>query len=255
MLNVVVLEGYPDKRAYLRKLFDNEKDFNLLLCTDNGRDGLAAIKKHKPELIVTGMFLSHIDGLGVIEEVRAKRWPCKIILILDHLVNSTIKMAVEAGVNYVVAGAIDDDVLIRHIHSVLDENVHRIEIKEAKLKKVRGIVKHILDASGFKASLKGYHYLIDAVVLCYDDDELMSSKTKILYPAIAKRNNVPSLNVERSIRNAINIAWDKCNGGAFYEIIDCQLKTNKKPSVSEIIAHMLGYVKTLNIEIDPARDL
>lgn len=97
---------------------------------------------------------------------------------------------------------------------------------------------------GVPAHLKGYHYLREAIHLCARDMELVCSVTKLLYPEIAKRYNTTDQKVERAVRNAIEVSWDRGNAQLFESIFGYSRETGKtRPTNSEYIACLADKVR------------
>ena len=98
-------------------------------------------------------------------------------------------------------------------------------------------ITKMLHELGIPAHIKGYQYLRDAIAMSVEDQEMMSSVTKILYPAIAKRNQTTASRVERAIRHAIEVAWGRVKMETIDEVFGYTISTGKcKPTNSEFIA-------------------
>ncbi|MBR1771957.1 MAG: sporulation initiation factor Spo0A C-terminal domain-containing protein [Lachnospiraceae bacterium] len=107
----------------------------------------------------------------------------------------------------------------------------------------RYITNIMLDI-GVPAHLKGYHYLRDAILLSGRDMEVVSSITKLLYPIIAKRFKTTDQKVERAIRNAIEVSWDRGNADTFEEMFGYSARSGKmRPTNSEYIARIADKVR------------
>lgn len=107
----------------------------------------------------------------------------------------------------------------------------------------RYITNIMLDI-GVPAHLKGYHYLRDAILLSGRDMEVVSSITKLLYPCIARRFKTTDQKVERAIRNAIEVSWDRGNADTFEEMFGYSAKSGKlRPTNSEYIARIADKVR------------
>lgn len=97
---------------------------------------------------------------------------------------------------------------------------------------------------GVPAHLKGYHYLREAIAIAKDDMEAVSSVTKLLYPVIAKKFRTTDQKVERAIRNAIEVSWDRGNPDTFEELFGYSIMTGKgRPTNSEYIARIADKIR------------
>ena len=99
------------------------------------------------------------------------------------------------------------------------------------------VVTDMIHRIGVPAHIKGYHYLREAIMLCVDDKEMLESVTKLLYPAVAKKFATTPSRVERAIRHAIEIAWDRGDVDVLNSFFGYTVNTGKgKPTNSEFIA-------------------
>ena len=111
------------------------------------------------------------------------------------------------------------------------------------VKREQYVTESMLDL-GIPAHLRGYRYLREAVLMSMDDMELVGSVTKLLYPEVAKRFRVTDQKVERGIRNAIEVSWERGNKDAFREIFGYSSQEGKgRPTNSEYIARLADKVR------------
>ena len=98
-------------------------------------------------------------------------------------------------------------------------------------------VTEILHQIGVPAHIKGYQYLREAIILSINDTEMMNSVTKVLYPTVAKRFSTTSSRVERAIRHAIEVAWDRGDVDVLSSYFGYTIQNSRgKPTNSEFIA-------------------
>ena len=110
--------------------------------------------------------------------------------------------------------------------------------------KLEQYITRIMLDIGVPAHLKGYHYLRDAIMLSGKDMEAVSSVTKLLYPAVAKRFKTTDQKVERAIRNAIEVSWERGNENTFEDLFGYSNTTGKtRPTNSEYIARIADKVR------------
>ncbi len=116
-----------------------------------------------------------------------------------------------------------------------------IAIKDCELEKY--ITEIMLDI-GVPAHLKGYHYLRDAILISGKNMEVVSSITKLLYPTIARRFKTTDQKVERAIRNAIEVSWNRGNVETFEKMFGYSISSGKtRPTNSEYIARIADKVR------------
>ena len=114
-------------------------------------------------------------------------------------------------------------------------------VKDCELE--RYITDIMLDV-GVPAHLKGYHYLRDAILLSGRDMEVESSVTKLLYPTVAKRFKTTNQKVERAIRNAIEVSWERGNTETFEKMFGYSAQEGRtRPTNSEYIARIADMIR------------
>ena len=97
---------------------------------------------------------------------------------------------------------------------------------------------------GIPAHLRGYQYLRSAVEMCVEDMELVGSVTKLLYPDLAKRYKTTDQKIERAIRNAIEVSWERGNSALFEQLFGyCNSNEYSRPTNSEYIATVADYIR------------
>ena len=110
--------------------------------------------------------------------------------------------------------------------------------------KVEQVISGLMLELGIPAHLKGYQYLRTAIIMCVEDMELIGSVTKLLYPDLAKRYMTTDQKIERAIRNAIEVSWERGNGELFMELFGYGSTTgHARPTNSEYIASVADYVR------------
>ncbi len=122
-------------------------------------------------------------------------------------------------------------------------------VKNPKL--AERLLRELLVECGFNPYLTGYEYLIDAVLACYNEPELLRGKTKVLYPMLAKKYDINISNIDRNIRTLINSAWRTKKSDSFYLRTDCHfIENNQQPTCSDIINILENYVRLMVLNYD-----
>lgn len=233
------MEGIEEELIILKKIFQNQKEFKIVGCENDGRRGLELINKLEPDLIITDSFVDTVDGIGVITALRHRSRSCKIILRLTYNISAAITMATNAGVDYIVPKNIDTMVFLKHCIHIFDTE----QIFRRCNDTIKYIIKNVLDQTGLSPTHIGYGYLMEAIIICYENPSCLLSKNSVLYPMIAKHHNVRDETIERAIRTAIAYAWKKYNGNHFYKRVKCEgAHDNKKPNCSEFIYAVYSYL-------------
>lgn len=214
-------------------------DVEVLKYVLNGKDAYHEILNLKPDVVITGIVMANIDGLGVIKKIKEANMDKTPSFIVITAVNNDMLMqkAMDLGAKYYLLRPLDYSVLI----DIVRENA--VEKRKMHTKGKMGEyntelrITETIQRVGIPAHIKGYHYIRTAITMMTEDMELAHSVTKILYPAVAKKFDTTPQRVERAIRHAIEVAWNRGDPAVLNEMfgytIDCE---RGKPTNSEFIA-------------------
>jgi len=206
-----------------------------------GRDGsklLEKIKKEKPGIVVMEMIMPGLDAIGVIHAVAKDTSIDKPIYIVTASCTtpSMERDIVSAGVAYFVMSPYDKNEMVDRILSLYSKRGRHFD-SEPVNPGLRVQVTEILHQIGVPAHIKGYHYLRDSIIMAIENPEIINAVTKQLYPSVAKQYNTTSSRVERAIRHAIEVAWDRGDVDVLNSYFGYTIhNTRGKPTNSEFIA-------------------
>lgn len=221
----------------------NSYGMEAVLCAKDGRVLIDYAERCKPDIILSDMFLPNIDALGVMSRVFASPSITKpLYFVMSGFASSRLEAeALSAGAAYFFIKPFDFSILAeRMLHMtgrqkrtdvIINDNA---PVTDADLELM---ITEIIHQIGVPAHIKGYHYLRDAILLSVKDGELINSVTKILYPTVAKKHATTSSRVERAIRHAIEVAWDRGDIDVLNSYFGYTVHTGRgKPTNSEFIA-------------------
>ena len=209
----------------------------------SGEDGEAGIKKimnSKPDMVITGMFLKGADGASVIQAVK-KTWPNAKIVAMGIANDALIEKAIVIGADYYLVKPFDNAVAMERICELLKEE-NKTEIREYASKKRKPVtidekISEIFISIGIPPHIKGYGYLREGIKLTVERPYIINSVTKELYPTISKKFATTPSKVERAIRHAIEVAWNRGRIDAINAIFGTRVYLGtEKPTNSEFIA-------------------
>lgn len=212
--------------------------------SQNAIEALEFFKNRKCDLLIIDLLLADIDGIGVLEKINEiNKNAYKKVICLTTFTNSLIGQSLEKlNVSYCLKIPFNIDYFASIVEKVLNshfENKEQYHNENEKLQKVRieNEITEILHEVGIPAHIKGYMYLRSAIMTTYYNIEILGQVTKVLYPDIARQYNTTSSRVERAIRHAIEVAWNRGNTEAIDEIFGYTVSASKsKPTNSEFIA-------------------
>ena len=220
---------------------DLQKEVNAeVFYFNNSETALDEILKHRPDVVITDLLLSKIDGFEFIEKINAYyKNQVSIIVCSGISQDKFVAKAMDLGVFYYMLKPINIVSLAKRVEEALSEvKVMRVVTNpQNAVKALDEKISYIFMTVGIPAHIKGYKFLREAIKLSIQDPNIINSITKKLYPSIAERFETTSSKVERAIRHAIEVAW---NRGKIENINDLfgvtVYSSNEKPTNGEFIA-------------------
>ena len=185
---------------------DNDKDFTAALESAFGRNPMLELAEQlQPDLMMLDLVLPEVDGLTIVQRLRESG--IGMVVLSAFSSDNSNAVCAQMNVRYVMRKPIEIDVLMERLQqSRQAASMPAAEDSELALEiKVTEVIHQI----GVPAHIKGYQYLRDAIMMAVHDMEAVGAITKILYPSIAKKYHTTSSRVERAIRHAIEVAWDR----------------------------------------------
>ncbi len=219
------------------------KETELIGTVKNGRDALESIVRKKPDIIILDMLLQIIDGLGVLEEItKMPDYKPKIICVSPENNDFMVKNSFAMGASYFMKLPMDISVLIRRI-KMLNSSSHTNNITQFFGNTASGVmtldeeITAIFLQIGIPAHIKGYQYLREAVKMSINDTSMVNQITKKLYPGIGNIFGITPSKVERAIRHAIDVAWNRGRIQDMNDVFGINIfQPNDRPTNGEFIA-------------------
>ncbi len=237
-----------DENPAARQALCNElkkAGYNNIEEASNGEDALIKIGRFHPDVAIIDIWLSKLDGIGVIRNCKSLHFGDDLppaFIIVSMVSNQSIFMeATNAGADLCLLKPYNMESLCRHIESLSKSRYVNFEepIKESEENSpdIETQVTRIIHQIGVPAHIKGYQYLRTAILLTIRDSDMINSVTKVLYPSVAKRYQTTTSRVERAIRHAIEVAWDRGDVDTLNSYFGYTIQnTRGKPTNSEFIA-------------------
>jgi two-component system response regulator (stage 0 sporulation protein A) len=231
----------------MQDYFNGQNDMEVIGIAHDGNECIRLLGEFNPDILLLDIIMPHLDGLGVLQKIKGLNQAEKpnIIMLTAFGQEEVMRKAVEYGTSYFVLKPFDFENLtekIREVHGSNHYTTHAsFEVKQPpqidKGENIESSITNVMHDIGVPAHIKGYLYLREAITMVYNDIELLGSITKILYPDIAKKYNTTASRVERAIRHAIEVAWNRGNIDSITELFGYTVNVSKaKPTNSEFIA-------------------
>ncbi len=218
-----------------------EQGFANVYEAQNGEEALSMILGAEPEIVIIDVLLSKLDGIGVIRQARETLGEDAPTFIATSMVgnHNMLLEASSAGAAMCMMKPINAASLARHIDNLLPATLSfsNSSFEESGANDIEAQVTKIIHQIGVPAHIKGYQYLRTAIILTVNDSDIINSVTKILYPTVAKKYQTTTSRVERAIRHAIEVAWDRGDVDVLNSYFGYTVQNNRgKPTNSEFIA-------------------
>ena len=207
----------------------------------NGEEALIKINRSHPDIVITDVWLSKLDGIGLIRNAKSINYGTEqapLFIVASMVSNQNVFVdAARAGASICLLKPFDFTSLSQHIDTLYRERIEGASSPQAVKDDIETQVTKVIHQIGVPAHIKGYQYLRTAILMTISDNEIINSVTKILYPSIAKKYSTTTSRVERAIRHAIEVAWDRGDVDTLNSYFGYTIQNNRgKPTNSEFIA-------------------
>lgn len=216
-----------------------EKGLKVTLCPKDGKVLLENIISVKPDAVLADVFMPGIDIIGIMQNVKNSQAHMPMFFVMAGCDNPSLeKEAIKAGASYFFIKPFEPELLADRIVQLSSwkviEGKKSEEVSDTKLEIM---VTEIIHEIGVPAHIKGYHYLREAIIMVVKDNEVINAVTKLLYPTVAKMHKTTASRVERAIRHAIEVAWDRGDIEVLNSYFGYTIQNQRgKPTNSEFIA-------------------
>lgn len=250
---VFIADPNEDFRSLLCAALRSEPGIEVIGAEEDGFKTLQALAELKPDVLITDVVLSKLGGLSLLRRFTEGGGKLPEVIVLSAFATEkTISEAAALGVRYFMLKPCDVGDLIEKIMSVTDRSSGK---KSGGLLRsnMESMVTEIIHEIGVPAHIKGYQYLREAIMIAVEDMDVINAVTKVLYPDVAKKYNTTPSRVERAIRHAIEVAWDRGDVEILQKYFGYTVSGIKgKPTNSEFIA-MIADRLSLELRQEKAR--
>ncbi len=237
---VVLLDESLVERTNYKEAFMKDGNFEIVGEATDGQKGLEIIERENPNLIVMDLVLESFDGFELLEKLKEKGVDAKIFVVSSLKNDGFIQKAVDLGASYYMVKPTISELLVKRSRELFENPVSERDLSIQKNARVRAIeekLSNIFITIGIPAHIKGYQFLREAIKLAMKEPSIINSITGELYPSIASQFSTSASKVERAIRHAIEVAWNRGKIENINSIFGIQIyNANEKPTNGEFIA-------------------
>ena len=215
---------------------ENEPDIQIVGQTGDGAELLRLTQSLQPDVIVMEMVLTSLDGLEVLDGLAKLEHRPRVVILSSYIRGNVAEIAGAKGADYYLTKPCRASTVCERIRQVTSAAGLDPELDDKNTELETQITAIIHDV-GVPAHIKGYQYLREAILLAVEDIDVINAVTKVLYPEVAKRFGTTASRVERAIRHAIEVAWDRGDLETLQKYFGYTVSNAKgKPTNSEFIA-------------------
>jgi len=235
-IRVLMIDDNVSLTEMVCEYFKDNNRIDIYKCCYNGEEGLTNIisDEGKYDLILLDLIMPNKDGIYVLEELSKQNIHKNIIVETSYNAPDVIRKVSEFGVNYYILKPFELSDLENRILDVMKQNNsksinlynHNLELSVTK----------ILHELGMPSHIKGYQYIREGIMMIYNNPDIIGGITKELYPDVATKYDTTVSRVERAIRHAIEVSWNRGNWDLMEEVFGHSIDIDKaKPTNSEFI--------------------
>ena len=202
---VLLVDTNEEFRAMLRESIEKEEEFTVVDSVGDGMEAFQRIETVQPDVVVMDLMLPGLDGLGLLQKMRRAGVESKVIVYSAFYSDRTLGQLSELGVSFFMPKPFTPEALGERMKNLFtwEEGPQEKEID------LKDMVTAVIHEVGVPAHIKGYQYLRQAIIIAVNDMDVINAVTKVLYPEVAKHFGTTPSRVERAIRHAIEVAWDR----------------------------------------------
>ncbi len=237
-VSILILESNADFLSQLKEYFGRNEKFELVGDSDDGSEGVDLIQRFSPDAVLLGLVLKGIDGIGVLEKIKEKKIQCASVVMGAFSDDSIINRVMSKGADYYIVKPFSPEVAERRILESIESNAEgRSKLSSVRRRAMDEEISSIFISIGIPPHIKGYSYLREGIKMTVLKPSIINNVTKELYPKIGEKFDTSASKVERAIRHAIEVAWNRGRIDAINSVFGARVYIGtEKPTNSEFIA-------------------
>lgn len=238
---VAIADPNDEIRGMLSEALSADGDFRVCGSVGDGKSALELVKRTSPNILIMDVILPVLDGMGVLERINYIQGKKPEVIITSAFAKEqVIGTALNLGAAYFLQKPYDSVQVMNRIRQILGkqkpDKANTVRSMRS-MQSVESLVTDIIHEIGIPAHIKGYQYLREAIILTIEDMDIINAVTKVLYPTVAKKYGTTASRVERAIRHAIEVAWDRGDLETLQKFFGYTVSNIRgKPTNSEFIA-------------------
>ena len=235
-IKILLVDANETFCAQLSSALGQNPAFDVVGTANDGECAAALLHREQPDVLIIDLLLPKLDGISVLKEASTLSKPPLGLVLTGFLTDYAAQAAEKLGVRYFISKPCNLQMVAERVLEIVE--AERAEKKPFRQEaQVEALVTSIIHEIGVPAHVKGYQYLREAILIAVDDMDVINAITKVLYPQVAKTFSTTPSRVERAIRHAIELAWDRGDLETLQKFFGYTVSNTKgKPTNSEFIA-------------------
>lgn len=235
---LLVVDDNKSLVEMIKEYFSDHADIKISYEAYDGTEAIRLLetKQEEIDIVLLDLIMPNKDGISVLEYMHEKNIMKKTIVLTSYNTQDMIRKVSELGANYFMLKPFELDDLERRINQVVTGVKYGGEAIDLYHNNLQVSITKTLHELGVPSHIKGYQYIREGITIVYERPEIVGGITKELYPEIAKKYSTTVSRVERAIRHAIEISWNRGNWQLMEDIFGHSVDIDKaKPTNSEFI--------------------
>ena len=248
MIKVLMVDDNKELINMVKEYFNDNENISISLEAYDGLEGINMIEKFqdKYDIILLDLIMPKKDGMYVLEQMKKKNINKKVIIETSYNTSEIISEAAGYGINYFILKPFELSDLEKRILNAFDSD-KKVNVNENHL---QISITKVLHELGIPSHIKGYQYIREGISIIYERPEVIGGITKELYPELASKFDTTVSRVERAIRHAIEVSWNRGSWDLMEEIFGHSVDIDKaKPTNSEFIVTIADKLKLDRIKL------
>ena len=236
---ILIADTSEEFRTVLADAFQAEEDLEVVAQTGDGQQAIQLVQEHTPDVLIMDLVLERMDGFDVLDAVKER--PVSTLILSSFARGCMAEQVAARGGDYYMMKPCRIPSVVERVRLLAAdrwaEDNDRPAAGAAARQNLEANVTAIIHEIGVPAHIKGYQYLREAIIMTVEDMDVINAVTKVLYPEVARKFGTTASRVERAIRHAIEVAWDRGDLETLQKYFGYTVSNAKgKPTNSEFIA-------------------
>lgn len=235
---VIIADNSEEFCTGLTAALKRTEGFQVIGTASDGEQAVRLVTERKPDVLVLDLMLSKRDGISVLKAIGTGEDRPVVFATSGFITDYVASCAAGLGVRYLMLKPCDLSALVERMEEVRSVGKGQPPLRGGGGNGgIEAMVTDIIHEIGVPAHIKGYQYLREAIIIAVEDMDVINAITKVLYPQVAKTFQTTPSRVERAIRHAIEVAWDRGDLDTLQRFFGYTVSNTKgKPTNSEFIA-------------------